>query len=688
MNEYYILIINNDQKNLRILKQNFVEAQFKVDEALNESEAIKSIKSKTYDAILTEIIAPGIDGYRILEEIQKTPHNQLCAVIFLTQKTDIWNRTKAFRLGVKDYIIKPIHVKEIVGRVNMILNRIHRHKMEMDLVQKQFTGRLEELNLFELIQIFGFKRKSGILSIYNENNCTGKVYFKNGAVINASTSLQKGEEAIYKMMAWKKGRFSMLFTEASVTDEIPVSNMCLLLQGAKRMDQREQLLRQLPSLDAVLVTTSNFKKIIGTRTLAKDLEYFVSLFDGEHTLGRIIDESKYDEITTLQRILKLYELGFLHTLRDFKAPVTKSEDEIHPSPSVEPTDEEMNIYEEEFALTEEVSETLLNEDAFSPSPNEFDQELPTQEAALLPEEFEPMLFQDFSLDEYSDFSQQDYADFRSELMPQNGSLPFNQEPEMPERPAAASETAIDLEADKTFFVPLDFYEQRHPADVLLNVDTPQESISTQPMSPAEQSYTKSLPDDEISKLERENILIERFRKAHGGVLILSTNPKICKEMVHALTGGEIFIKKLFSSHNSDIYMGTADFKGGHLLNIIGATLNNEFMSIIDFFSSSLLGYMILIDAQQISWNYYHYLLRALFDKIKLPIMIVMTRTFSNDTNATVEYYRKKFMIRQPHMLKICEELTPVNSKRLIFNLIECYYNTIRHPENNLRPATL
>ncbi len=317
-----ILLVDSDPKNLRILQNNFIEVHYEVDQAITDPEAYKKIQEKSYDLVISEVAGPGIDGYRLLEQMQREFVDAHVPIVFLTQKSDVYNRVKSFRLGAKDYIVKPIHVKEILARVEMLLSRLERRKEEATIAKKKFVGRLEDLSLAELIEAFGVERKTGTLSLFNENGLAGQVLFKNGSVYHAATAFLKAEDAIYKMMSWHKGRFTMLFSDIEAVDDIGMSNMGLLLQGAKMMEEREELLQQLPSLDAVLITTANFKKIITKKDLATDLEQFITLFDGERTLGRIIDESPYDEITALKRILKLYRLGFLNVLKDFSGEPT------------------------------------------------------------------------------------------------------------------------------------------------------------------------------------------------------------------------------------------------------------------------------------------------------------------------------------------------------------------------------
>ncbi len=397
MKQRKILLVDSDPKNLRILQNNFIEAHFEADQAITDPEAYKKMQEKSYDLVISEVAGPGIDGYRLLEQIQREFVDGHVPIVFLTQKSDVYNRVKSFRLGAKDYIVKPVHVKEILARVEMLLSRLEQREEEVTIAKKKFVGRLEDLSLAELIEAFGVERKTGTLSLFNENGLAGQVLFKDGSVHYAATAFLKAEDAIYKMMSWHKGRFTMLFGDIDVADEIGMSNMGLLLQGAKMMEEREELLQQLPSLEAVLITTANFKKIVAKKDLATDLEQFVALFDGERTLGRIIDESPYDEITALKRILKLYRLGFLNVLKDFSGeptdatllaeepfePVTaemlKREEEPFPILETKTTSVEEDVPETEMVEEDEVAGSFTPWENAATEPEPIEDEEPVEE---------------------------------------------------------------------------------------------------------------------------------------------------------------------------------------------------------------------------------------------------------------------------------------------------------------------
>jgi CheY-like chemotaxis protein len=354
MDEHSILIVDSDQKNLKVLDATFSEASFITATAKSDKEALAILDHGSFNIVLSDLNTPSIDGYQLLKEIQRNPSKGGRNVIFISIKSDVWNRVKSLKLGAKDYIVKPIHASEVLARVNMLIQRLQRNEKSLSSANSQFSGRLEDLAIIDLIEILGSEKKTGILTVHNENGHSGQIVCSQGQVVSASTQALRCEEAIYKMMHWNRGRFSMLFTDVLMEDEFTISNMGLLLQGAKRMDLRSELLKQLPSLDAVVITTSNFKKITSQKEMNSELKEFLTLFDGERTLGRIVDDSHENEIVTFKRMVKLYKLGFLYVLRNFSKdnPLQFRSEEEEDRPDYVP-----------FEITEEFEEKALKVEA-------------------------------------------------------------------------------------------------------------------------------------------------------------------------------------------------------------------------------------------------------------------------------------------------------------------------------------
>ena len=312
MENQLILIADNDAKNLEILRENLEAAGFLVSSASNGKDAWEEIARTKPKLVLTETNLPGLTGFQLMERLKNDPETASIPVIFLTKQRDVQQRLRAFELGAKDYLVKPLHVKEVIAHIRMILRRLRRFDVDSADMQNQFSGKLEQLNLADLIESFGVERKTGILTLSNGRR-SGQVFFRDGAVINARLGDFKMEQALYQMFPWKKGFFKMIFRDVDIAEEISISNLGLLLEGLKRMELRGKLIKKLPSPEAIFYTTPVFKQLLEKKKLDNGVNEFTRLLDGKHTVEQIIDESGLDDLVALKRLVRLYQQGFIKT---------------------------------------------------------------------------------------------------------------------------------------------------------------------------------------------------------------------------------------------------------------------------------------------------------------------------------------------------------------------------------------
>ncbi|RMD95351.1 MAG: response regulator, partial [Calditrichaeota bacterium] len=311
MDNPIILVVDADPKNLQILQEGLEAAGFSVITASDGQEAWEKIHVEQPDLVLSEVSLPHLDGFQLLEKLKQDPTTSSIPIMFLTNRREIQDRVRSLRGGVKDYMIKPLHVKEVIARIRMILRRLERVKNDDAEPGKKLVGRLEEYGVADLIENFGVERKSGVLVVYNENNRSGEIYFRHGAVVHATLGTLNAEKAVYQMLPWRKGHFTMTFKEVHVPDSISVSNLGLLLHGFKRMEERERLFKMLPSPETTFVVTDTFKKILAKKELSSDAAKFLTLIDGRRDIMQIIDDSTYDDLKALERLVKLYQQGFI-----------------------------------------------------------------------------------------------------------------------------------------------------------------------------------------------------------------------------------------------------------------------------------------------------------------------------------------------------------------------------------------
>jgi hypothetical protein len=111
-------------------------------------------------------------------------------------------------------------------------------------------GSLTELSLPDVIQLVSVSGKTGAFNLDRDGE-TGKIFLKEGQIVDAAVGTLRGEHAVYEMAIWSQGDFS--FNPGEETDQTTVhkSNANLMMEAARRLDEWRVLSRKIPSLDLI-----------------------------------------------------------------------------------------------------------------------------------------------------------------------------------------------------------------------------------------------------------------------------------------------------------------------------------------------------------------------------------------------------------------------------------------------------
>lgn len=121
MEKFKILVVDDEDRMRKLVKDFLVRKDFVVVEAEDGEEAIKLFfDDKNIKLIILDVMMPKMDGWEVLETVRK--YSQV-PVIMLTAKSDERDELKGFELGVDEYITKPFSPKILVARVEAILRR-------------------------------------------------------------------------------------------------------------------------------------------------------------------------------------------------------------------------------------------------------------------------------------------------------------------------------------------------------------------------------------------------------------------------------------------------------------------------------------------------------------------------------------------------------------------------------------
>lgn len=139
-----ILIIEDDKHLLRLYASILEKAHFKTFEALNGAEAFDILDKNYADLIITDVMMPEMDGFEFSELLRETGNKT--PILMITAKDTFEDKKRGFKLGIDDYMVKPIDVKEMVLRVEALLRRAQIF-YEQELVIGQTVLNQDELTV-------------------------------------------------------------------------------------------------------------------------------------------------------------------------------------------------------------------------------------------------------------------------------------------------------------------------------------------------------------------------------------------------------------------------------------------------------------------------------------------------------------------------------------------------------------
>ena len=111
-------------------------------------------------------------------------------------------------------------------------------------------GSLSELSLPDVIQLVSVSGKTGSFHLAREDE-QGKIFLKDGQIVDAEVGNLRGEHAVYEMAIWSSGDFAFMPGEHSDQVTIYRSNANLMMEAARRLDEWRVLSRKIPSLDQI-----------------------------------------------------------------------------------------------------------------------------------------------------------------------------------------------------------------------------------------------------------------------------------------------------------------------------------------------------------------------------------------------------------------------------------------------------
>jgi DNA-binding response OmpR family regulator len=138
------VLVIDDEAPIRLLCRVNLEAEgMDVLEAADGPTGLEKARAETPDVVLLDVMMPGLDGWRVAEELLDDPRTEAIPIVFLTARAELRDRARGIDLGGVDYVTKPFNPVELAPLVRDLLHRVNRG--ERDELRREKLSELRSL---------------------------------------------------------------------------------------------------------------------------------------------------------------------------------------------------------------------------------------------------------------------------------------------------------------------------------------------------------------------------------------------------------------------------------------------------------------------------------------------------------------------------------------------------------------
>jgi len=168
-----ILIIEDESTLAKSIGAYLSDENYLCEYATTFREAMEKTEVFDYDCILLDLMLPGGDGLKILEELKA--NNKQDGVIIISAKDSLQDKIKGLQIGADDYLTKPFHLSELAARIYSVIRRkqfdntniVEQNELRINIPAKTVTVNDKQVNLtrkeFDLLLYF-ISNKNKVIS--------------------------------------------------------------------------------------------------------------------------------------------------------------------------------------------------------------------------------------------------------------------------------------------------------------------------------------------------------------------------------------------------------------------------------------------------------------------------------------------------------------------------------------------
>lgn len=159
-----ILVVDDDQRNVRLMESILRGSGYRVMKAYNGEEALRVVDSGPPDLLLLDVMMPKMSGFEVCQALKRRYETRLLPIIMVTALNALEDKVQALEYGADDFLSKPINKVELLAKVRSVL-RVKALQDEVELQRREIEAANQEL-----IRMQGFKESMMQMVVHDLKN--------------------------------------------------------------------------------------------------------------------------------------------------------------------------------------------------------------------------------------------------------------------------------------------------------------------------------------------------------------------------------------------------------------------------------------------------------------------------------------------------------------------------------------
>ena len=118
---FKILVVEDDKELNRTVCSFLNHSGYEATGCLDANDAYNAMYGNTFDLIVSDIMMPHIDGFEFAKTVREI--NETIPILFMTARDDFASKQRGYRIGIDDYMVKPVDLDELFLRIGALLRR-------------------------------------------------------------------------------------------------------------------------------------------------------------------------------------------------------------------------------------------------------------------------------------------------------------------------------------------------------------------------------------------------------------------------------------------------------------------------------------------------------------------------------------------------------------------------------------